>query len=134
MSKLTEELRQIRVFNDHGFFNDGGDRVYIGYAPATTGLGSRAGYWSVHRFIDGQEIKTDPDAHWRDYGHKTFSAYGNKKRADALAEAQAWAGERFGITEWTRSPFGGYGDTAFVKARLKALRESLASREENDRG
>lgn len=35
--------------------------------------------------------------------------------------AQAEMTKRWGITEFARSPFGGWGDATFVKARLKEL-------------
>ena len=41
-------------------------------------------------------FKTDPNAAWYDYGHKTFT--GN--RASSFEKAKAWASETYGITEW----------------------------------
>lgn len=125
MSKLTDQLREIRIFNDHGFFNDGGTQVYISYSPAERGRAYKSACWQVHRFVNGREVQTDPDGHWRDYGRKTFSAYRREDKAPALERAQAWCAERYGITEWARSPFGGYGDAEFVKARLKELKGRL---------
>lgn len=45
--------------------------------------------------------------HWR--GMKTFPPVGGAAgRAAALAEAQRWASERFGVTKWVRNAQGDY--------------------------
>jgi len=41
-------------------------------------------------------FKTDPEASWYNYGHKTF----NGNRATSFPKAKAWASETYGITEW----------------------------------
>lgn len=123
MSKTIDQLRAVRVFNDHEFFNGDGPRgqVFLSYT-SDTGRGGRGRYWHVHRVGH----KTDPDGHWHHYGNKAFSAYavrdGMTGRAAALEDAKAWAGERYGIIEWARTPFGSYGDATFVKTRLKELK------------
>ncbi len=129
MSKLTDALRDCRVFNDHEFFNEKG-QVWVAYNAADGGRGGRAAHATVYR----RGYKTHPDGHWRDYGNKTFSSYserrpeGTSPKAHCIALAQAWAAERYGVTEWARSPFGGYGDAAFVKARLAALKVQIKAR------
>lgn len=123
MSKLTDSLHSIGVSNDHGFFNEVG-QVWIQYVAGDSGRGGRSGRAQVYR----RGFKTDPDGPWYDYGRKTFNGWETPLptdvtlRAHCLALAQAWAGERYGIAEWVRSPFGGYGDAVFVKRRLAELK------------
>lgn len=130
MSKQTELLRRVGVLNDYDFFRDGRPRVFLTYATSNSRSPIPA-RWLVHRLrADGVEVVTNPDAHWADHGRKSFGSYRHGGRRAALAEAQAWAGERYGITEWARTPFGGYGDAAFVRARLRDLRKQAITSEE----
>lgn len=127
MSELVEALREVRVFNDHEFFN--GDtpagQVFLSYT-SDLGRGGRGRYWHVHRV----GYKTDPKGHWHHYGSKAFDAYGTRDgmsaRATALEDAKAWATAKYGITAWARTPFGSHGDAAFVKARTAELKAALA--------
>jgi len=101
MNKLAEQLREIHVHNDWELvsrFGEAGRDVYLSYTrnDARSVLANR-----THVVRPG--FKTDPQAHWADYGCKAF--IGNKKESIPLAEA--WASERYGITGWTTSPFGG---------------------------
>lgn len=117
MSKLTDSFRAVGVFNPYEFYGRG--RVYLDFRPAH----SRAcvsSAWVVH--CPG--FKTDPGAHWQDNGNKTFLG---RFRGEALADAQAWASERYGIKAWARDPYGGYGDAEFVAARVKELKAAVAS-------
>lgn len=118
MSKLTEGFRDIGTYNDHGFFDRG--RVFVSYGPGDKWFSPR---WQVVR----PGFKTDPDAHWKDNGHKTFYVWRRDEKAAQLEAAKAWAGEKYGITEWARSPFGGWGDAAFVKARTAELKAEMVA-------
>lgn len=124
MSTLAERLRTIRVFNDHAFFNgtEPAGQVWLSYHPREP-RDVRGAYWAVYR----KNIKTDPEGPWYFYGNKAFSAYsrgpsGESPRAVALKQAQDWCAIQYGITEWKRTPFGGYGDATFVKSRLAQLK------------
>lgn len=119
MSKLTEELRTVGVFNSHGFYNGQEPRgqVFIGYRTED-GRSPFSSRWLVYRI----GFKTDPGAHWSDNGNRSFIPHGRHSRKEALAEAQAWAGKRYGIGEWKRDPFGSYGDAEFVTARTAELK------------
>lgn len=131
MSKTTDLLGTVGVVNDHGFFNRQG-LVWIDYTPADNGRGGHGGYATVF----GQGVKTNPGGHWQDYGRKTFrmrdNPVGVTLKAYRVGLAQVWATERYGVKEWARTPFGGYGDAVFVRARLKELR-ALAKRSEGGR-
>jgi hypothetical protein len=116
VSKFTEQLREIRVFNDYEFAGHG--NVYISYVAADRGRGGHGAKWKVHR----AGFRTDPKAPWYEYGDKAFNVWGGRARAEVLAEAQAWAGAKYGIKEWARTPFGSYMDAAFVTRRMAELK------------
>lgn len=126
MSKATDVFRAAKVFNSHNFYGHG--NVYITYTPNDYGRGGRSAYWAVCR----PGFKTDAEAHWRDYGNKTFTLYRHQgthaqRRAASLADAQAWAAERYGITEWAKDPYGSFGEAGFVKARIAELKNAVAA-------
>ena len=82
-------------------------------------LGGNA--WHVHRI--GYQTNPEPGS-WYDYGNKTFTAFGTglpavKAKALALESAQAWASERYGITEWERSPFGSWHPAGTMESARK---------------
>ena len=123
MSKITDKLNEAGIYNAHGFAGHG--NVYIVYTPNDNMRGGLSARWQVDR----PGYRTDPDAHWQDRGCKTFDLFNvggthKEKKEIAFAEAKAWASERYGITEWARTPFGSWMDANFVKARLKELLEA----------
>lgn len=128
MSRFTDELRALKVANPHGFYGKG--HVFIAYTPADYGRGGRGAHWQVHR----PGFETDPGGDWYNHGRKTFQVWAAHGKSHAetkravLAEAQAWASERYGITEWKRDPFGSYGDAEFVTHRTKELKAGLKER------
>ena len=98
MSKLSDALRAIRVFNTHGImFRFGGERdVAICYHPTESGRAcspAKAVVLSPH-------FKTDPESAWYNYGNKAF--VGNRKLS--VPAAKAWAAKHYGITEWAADP------------------------------
>lgn len=123
MSKFTEELRTIGIINNHDFASHG--NVVILYSPNEYGRGSRSAQWIVYR----PGYQTAPDAHWTDYGNKTFTIWGNgthkEVKEQKLAEAKEWCEERYDITEWAKNPFGGWMDAAYVKTRVAELKALL---------
>lgn len=112
MSKLTEQLRERGVFNPYEFY---GSEPSIGFRA---NQGSRDVIPSAWR-VSKRGVKLS-DA-WYDHGTMSFSCCGVESRKQALAEAQAWATEKFGIKEWRRDPFGGYGEAAFIKRRIAEI-------------
>jgi hypothetical protein len=123
VSKLTESFREVGVYNLHEFYGKG--NVYLHFHPSDSRRCFTRG-WGVFR----PGYPTDPKAHWMDYGNKYFHG---GFRGEALVQAQAWAGKRYGIKEWARDPFGGYGDAAFVKARVKTLKAEVAKNKEKNK-
>ena len=111
-------LRATGVINTHDLlkrFGDKGRDVAVSYyvRDARGVMPSSSKVWSP-------TFKTDPQAHWTDYGSKAFS--GN--RAESFPLAKAWASERYGIKEW--APFGGDHVPAEVLARAReAVKGSL---------
>lgn len=102
MSRLADSLRAMSVYNDHNLlsrFSIAQRRaVCVSYSPSESQSVScaQSQVWSPF-------FKTHPDAHWSDRGYKSFVGHRNKSMPLALA----WASERYGITEWAPSPFGG---------------------------
>jgi hypothetical protein len=111
VSKLTEKLRTVGVFNPYGFY---GDHPYIG-SRAREARACRCAAWMVHK---KNEVL---DNAWYNYGARAFTHGGRESKKKALADAQAWASDKFGIKEWARDPFGSYGEASFVKARVAEL-------------
>jgi len=127
MSKLTESYRDVRVFNVANFYNSKHGQVYIAYNAADHGRGGRGA--SVQ--VMGVGFKTDPDSAWYNYDRKTFLPYNKpgtaaERRAATVAEAKAWATERYGVTEWARDPYGCWGDAAFITKRKAQLAHEIA--------
>jgi hypothetical protein len=112
MSKLTDKLRERGVFNPHNFY---GPQPYIGQRVKGGSRDVVPSSWQVHKA--GLSLSTA----WYDYGAKSFSYSGVASRKEALAEAIAWASERFGIKNWAKDPFGSYGDAEYIRNRIKEL-------------
>lgn len=110
MSKVTDHLREHHIYNEHTFAtavrNRGGVGVFISFLAATTGRASESAKFQV---IDPGK-RTDPDAFWRDNGHKTFMPYShNGDKAQTRVAAVAWAAEYTGteVDQWVPGPFRG---------------------------
>jgi hypothetical protein len=112
MSKLTNQLNARGLHNSWEFFQD---QPYIGFRATQGYRDVIPSGWHVNK--RGQILS---DA-WYDNGAKSFSCCGVASRKTALIEAQIWASEKFGIKEWARDPFGGYGDAKFIKQRIVKL-------------
>lgn len=124
MSKTTEEFREhLFVLNGGDYAKAAGIKVYVAYRPAITGRGGMSARWQ----IVGNGFKTDPDAHWQDYGQKTFGVYARDEKDRRLQEALAWASEQYGIPAWERSPFGAYVPTGTVAAMKDRLKQAKAN-------
>ena len=119
MSKLTEQLRSLGIYNPHIFAGIG--NVLIHYTPADNGRGGSAAKWVVAR----PGFATDPKASWYDYGNKTFVVIGRENKNVKLDEAKRWASAKYGIKDWARTPYGSWMDAGFVKKRLAELTDQL---------
>ena len=110
-SKIIQRLREVKVFNPYKFY---GSKLYIfrrtpGYRDV------RSSAWMVTK--RGKNLSD----WWGDYGSKSFIINGRQDAQRALAEAQKWASDKFGVKEWARDPFGSYGEKAYIEKRLKEL-------------
>lgn len=86
----------------------GGDRIIISFSG--DGCGNE---WVVHRWVDGEEVSTDPKAHWSRYGRKAFSPFSlggkfHERKAGALANAIKWVSETYGKSDFVRNRAGDY--------------------------
>lgn len=71
--------------------------VAVSYRPQGDRRSMISAAWQVIR--PGYE--TDPTGHWMNNKTKTFTVYGDK--ADRLIEAQQWAQEHYGVTQWAKT-------------------------------
>lgn len=88
----------------------GGDHVAISYHSPEPSRVEPAKV-VVWRIVNGQEIKTDPNAHWTDDGCKTFLVRHPLREGKkfAIAKAVAWAKKMFRIRdEFVRNRIGDY--------------------------
>lgn len=109
-SAAFDRLRAIKIFNGPNALTVAVANGYTGpdivllYIPADNGRGGHSAYW----LVSSPSHQTDPGGHWRDYGRKTFYLFGRgthaEVKAEALAQAQAWAAERYGVTAWSKVP------------------------------
>ena len=120
MSRLADALRAMGVFNDYNlltlFATDKSRAVAVSYTP-----------WETTRVLPAASavsspfFQTDPGSSWFDRGRKTF--VGN--RAESMPLALAWAQEKYCITEWAPSPFGGSKVPKYIRdAAERAVKEA----------
>jgi len=119
MSKTTDDYHEhLWVMNDTMYLRQAGTgRVFVSYHPA----GTRSPAWVIY----GLGFDTNPDGHFTENGCKTFTIRGREDKVATLALALAWAGEKFDVPGWEKSPFGAWmpaGTTAVMKAKLKAAK------------
>jgi hypothetical protein len=125
--KLTKKLLQDRrLVNSFQVCEAGGGKVFIVYRHRGGSRSMIIPAWKVA----GVGISTDPEAHWTDYGSKTFSC-SFSRRAEQLEEAKHWASEKYGIEEWVHDPFGGWQDKR-VYDRVLDLVKSPPAEEDPD--
>lgn len=99
MSKLADQLRAIRLFNNYDLlrrFGSSGD-VAIEYSPSERWNVNRTTVWSPHSHPKLEASKQDRN--WE----KTFIG----KRAETFWLARNWAAQEFGH-DYEPSPFGGH--------------------------
>lgn len=123
-TKLRELFSTVGVFNPHNFAAVEGAPVYVSYRKEESGRAYQSAAWQVIRV----GLKTDPDAHWRDQGNATFGVYRRDQKATQEVAAKAWASERYGVTEWAKTPYGTWMDKTFVEKRVAELTARAAER------
>ena len=121
MSKLSDALRDMRVFSDHALLVRFGVRgktdvclIYYPAVPRSVQPSKTSVYSPSHR--------TKPDAAWYNNGCKTFVG----TLRVSMPKAMAWATERYGIERWVNSPFGRSSKVpkAVLDAARRAVREA----------
>jgi hypothetical protein len=107
MSKPSDALRAIGIFNSHGVLTAYADAtgaempVAILYQPQEAGRFFSCATWVVIR----PGFQTDPKSHWSNHGTKTFTVYVPKTdKAPKLEEAKAWVLERYGVKDFVSIP------------------------------
>ena len=127
MIKLTkEQLKRLEIYNAWNFAGKGNPYIY--YVGADNGRGGRSAHFSVAR----PGYKTDPNAHFLSNGCKEFCVPNRESKPIAFEEAKQWAGNRYKITEWVKTPFGSWMSKEFVETRLKELKQQLKEKETNE--
>jgi hypothetical protein len=126
MSKLSDALNALRVFNNHDLLMRFGEArdVAVEYHPRDAGAGGPGVSVFSPRF------ETHPGGFWYDRGREQFSTFG-RTRHEAIRKAKTWASKQYGIEHWAPSPFGGYvgasvrmrAEAAVRAARKKAQEE-----------
>jgi hypothetical protein len=88
----------------------GGGIAILFYRDTSRERGGRGAKFAVIRVnAKGQQLITDRNAHWTDYGKKAFHVGLGVKKPEALAEAQAWVRDIYGIAgPWVRNRMGDY--------------------------
>ncbi len=123
---LADHLRIHNVHNLVTYARDHGitPAIYIAYRPIQRGRAYLPAAWQVIR----PEFRTDndPNAYWRDLGHKTFTVTSEKDRDAARDEAVRWAEERYHVPEWVKTPPGLRPAGLLPRVVLDAVKAALA--------
>ena len=118
--KLTKKiLNEHGIYNPHNLATKLGNKLYIGYTPADM---SRAGHSAKWQVV-GLGFRTNPKAHWTDYGCKTFDVLARREKYNQLNEAVQWVSDTYHIGITDRDPFGIY----HPKGTLDKLSELIES-------
>ncbi len=116
--RLRELLALKKVDNDTELIGNTGNKVpfiYYRKADARAYIGAA---WVV--ICPG--YRTDPDGSYRDGFNKVFALPAKSTtimRNARLQDAQIWVKERYGVTDWVKTPFGGWTSKAHQDARLR---------------
>ena len=117
-AQLREKFRARRVYNSYDFYNK------APYIYRTAGDEWHLAAWKVsQRGVD----LNDGEGHWQDPHSRVFIIHGRVDVMLRLAEAIAWATERFGISEWIRGPYGDYGPKEWTAKRTAWILSQLPS-------
>lgn len=121
MSKFTEQLRAIRIFNPYNLVADG--HPWIWYRPR--GEGRDITIPAVMLSIKGKKFKT----HWTNHGSLNFTAINIKVRKKALEEALAKCKELFPDLEMVKGP---WRMTWVPKVDLDAAKERIKQKSKEE--
>ena len=125
-SKAWQTLKdRLGIVNPHGVIEYAkargiGPGVFLDYRAQDLGRGGNSAAWQVFR----PGYRTDPTTSIHDQYRKTFKtfSYDHSRKATCDA-AKAWAGSRYGITEWGTVP--GLPGTVFPKAVADLIKADL---------
>lgn len=133
MSKIGEDLgTYLRIHNAHQLLHKFGVRgrdIGISFHGADNSRGGR----SAHASVYSPTHKTDPSAHFMDYGCKKFVG----SREETLPKAKKWALEKYGIDpdDWVPDPSrSGRGSYVPKEVRQRALAELALARKKEKHG
>lgn len=107
---MAEEVKMAINTHQQLTLAGGGVAITLHYS------GARREYvygWAVYRVNGkGQQIITDPNVHWADYGKKVFRGEGinfHERQRNALEQAKKWVAEQGWYTgEWKRNRMRDY--------------------------
>ena len=117
MSKLTEALKEIKIYNEYGLTSKGNPMIYyISPDPRTC----RCSGWRLS--IKGYKFK---DVAWYDNGDLFFLSRGKEHRNEALQEAIDKCKELFPDIEMVKGP---WRMTYVSKVDLDKAKEELKNR------
>lgn len=104
MSKLTDRLEAIKIYNSHNFATRGEAVAWISYSTAHPhALGRTRPRAVVYYVVNGKQ-------RYKEF-QELVGGHVETRRASVEA-AQKAASKRFGVTEWVRTPF--HGEWAWV--------------------
>ncbi|MCJ7805166.1 hypothetical protein MUP46_00795 [Patescibacteria group bacterium] len=116
MRIIKDILRNHRIFNSWDIARTAKNKLFISYSSAELGRASRPAHWQVV----GMGIVTDRDAHWMNYGNKTFTVYNREEKNPKLQEAIQWVKTTYNIDMADKDPFGAYHPAGTI-AKLQEL-------------
>ena len=114
--RVRELLALKKIANDEQLVGDAGGRVpYVWFRNGY----KRKGVLSARQvLVPGR--RTDPDGKYADGFNKTFLV-SDAGAIVAPEQARQWAGERYDVHDWVKTPFGSWTSKAHLDARLRAL-------------
>ena len=101
--RIINTYDQLKVAVSEGAVNKQ-QAVAVSYNPIQKIGFTRCAEWEIF----SPYFKTDPEAHWTDYGKKKFTVTHRGEKKTVLAEAMQWASEKYGVQEWAKNRAGDY--------------------------
>lgn len=119
--RLRELLALKKIYNDQHLIGDTGNKVpYIHHRKADA-----RNYVNAAWVVSSPGYRTDPDeGSYRDGFNKVFLLPAKASaivKNDRLESAKIWVKERYGITAWSKTPFGGWTAKEHLYTRLREL-------------
>jgi hypothetical protein len=120
MSKILDKFREMKIFNEYDFLNDGDPMIYYTSQDDWSCSG-----WMV--YVKGKKFK---DSHWNDDGGKKFIVHGRKDKYFVLKQAMCYVKKFFPDVELVKSPFR---ETYVAKTTLEQRMLELENFEKGER-